>query len=118
MVDQIVDIVEMLVRPAHRLAQDFGVGRFTPDQPFVHPFVQHRRGDIAEKLLVKPGNQPADLRPVDCGAIDHRNLFNGFLDIFADRHAVDQTDFRPGMFHHRRPAGRIHRQKIIALIPG
>ena len=98
----------MDICPAHRLAQNLGVWRFAPDQPFVHPFVHHGGGDVAVKLFVKQGDQPPDLGPVHRRAVDHRGLVDGFLDIFAYRHAINQQDVALGMFHDRRPAGRVH----------
>lgn len=54
MVDQIVDIVEMLVRRLHRLVQRAAVGRLTVDDALLHPFEEQRAGDFEIEFLVEP----------------------------------------------------------------
>ena len=87
------------------------------DNPFAHPLMQQWRSHIAVKLLIEPGNEPADFSAIGRGSTDKGNLVADFLDIFADRHRIRQVQTTRLILHHRRTSRRIDMQKFIAVIP-
>ena len=116
-IDQVIDIIEVAIGKLHSLTQHLAVGRLPVDQSLLHTFVQQRLGDITIKLLVEPRDQPPDFGAIRCRAADHRVGRNGLIDIFADRDRVRQSDVTFRVAHHRRPSGRVHMQKVVALLP-
>src|SRR3546814_12120700 len=66
------------------------VGRLAVDDALLHPFEQQRAGDFIIEILVKPGDEAANLGTAGGGAVDHRLALDRFLEVFGDRIAVDQ----------------------------
>ena len=116
-VDQIVDIIEMLVRGLHRLAQRAGIGGLAVDDALLHPLEEQRPGNLEIEILVEPGDEAADLGAIGGGAVDHRCALDRFLKVFADRPAVAQGQPALRVVQHRHPARRVEVEKFVARFP-
>ncbi|PAV69804.1 hypothetical protein WR25_10463 [Diploscapter pachys] len=69
-------------------------------------------------MRVEPRHQPANFGAVGGGAVDRRRLVDRFLEIFADRHRIDQRRARAaGVDHHRRFARGVHVHELVAPLP-
>ena len=117
MVDQIVDIVEMVVRRLHRLAQRAAVGGLAVDDALLHPLEQQRARHLVKEILVEPRDQTADLGTLRGGAVDHRLALDRLLEIFGDRIAVDQHLPATLVDHHRGAAGGVEVDELVAPLP-
>src|SRR6185369_2207292 len=98
-------------------AQDPAVGRLAVDQALLHSFVQERPCHVAEEILVKQGDEAADLGPHLGGAVDQRVLVDCFLEIFADRPAVDEGDPPFGIGDDRCARRRVLVKEFVTLFP-
>ena len=116
-IDQIVDVIKVLMRQLHRFAQGAGIGRLTHDQPLLHPFVHQRAGDIAIEILIEQRDQTADFGAVGGGAVDHRVLVDRFLEIFADRPAINQGHRLGRIMQHRSASGGVQIAEFVAPFP-
>ena len=116
-VQQIIDIIEMLGRGPHRLAQNPRVGAFPVDQALAHPFVHQGLDRFAIELGVEPFGHPPDFRPERAIAVDHRHPVDRLVEIFDDRLRTDQGDALVGLDHHRRLARRVQVDELVPLLP-
>ena len=117
MVEQIIEIIEMLGRDPHRLAQDPCVGAFAADQALAHPLVHQRLDRLAIELDVEPFGHPPDFGAERGIAVDHRHPVDRLVEIFDDRLRPDQRDALVGLDHHRRFARRVQVDELVALFP-
>ena len=117
MIGQPVEIVEMRVRQLHRFADDPRVGRLAQHQSLLHPFVQQRHGDVAEKVFFEQRDQPANLGAGECRAVDHRRAVDRLFEEFADRGRVAQDDALLGLLDHRHAACVVHVEEVVVSLP-
>ena len=116
-IDQVIDVIEVLVCQLHRLAQHAAIGGLAIDQPFLHPLVQQRRGDIAEEVFVEQRGQAANFGAGGGGTVDQRVLVHRLFEVFADRATIAQGNPALAFMHHRGAPGRIEREEIVARFP-
>ena len=93
----------------HRFSKNPAVRRLTQNQTLLHALIQQGRGDIAIEILVKHRDQAPHFRPFARAAPKHRQMLNGFLNIFADCAAITQGDACLRVMQNRSAASRIER---------
>src|SRR5947209_8203947 len=91
-VEQIIEIVEMLGRGPHRLAEDARVGALAIDQSLSHPLVHQRLDRLPIKLDIEPFGHAPDLGAKRGIAVDHRHSIHGLIKIFDHWLRADKSD--------------------------
>src|SRR4051794_22131838 len=117
MVEQIIDIIEMLGRGAHRFAQDPRVRTFAIDQPLSHAFVHQWLDSLTIQLDIEPFGHPADFSAQRSIAVDHRHPVDGFVEIFDDGLRTDQGHALVWLNHDRGFARRVQVDELVPALP-
>ncbi len=86
------------------------------NEPLDHALEHQRLDDLGIELLVKPGDEPSDFRARGRVASDHRRLVDRLFEIFADHVRIAQRQLP--LHHHRRLAGGVEVDELVALQPG
>ena len=105
------------MRVLHRLAQHARIGWLAKHEPLFHPFMQQGTGHVGIKVLVEQRDQPAYLRALQRGAVDHRIAIDRFLEEFADRLAVGKAGIARPIMEHGGAACGVEMPELVAPLP-
>src|SRR3954449_10832031 len=85
MIEQVIEIIEMLRRGPHRLAQHSCVGALAIYQPLSHSLVYHWLVGLEIELDVESFGDAPDFGSKRCISVDHRHTVDCLVEIFDDR---------------------------------
>ena len=93
------------------------VSGLAADEALAHPLVHQRLDRLAVELDVEPFGHAANFGAELAVAVDHRHAVDRLIEIFDDGLRTDQGNALVGL-DHRRLAGRVQVDELVALLPG